>query len=121
MLLWLQHVLLKKEDANLENIKRELSQYVETPFFASSSNVTSEQLTAELSSPVTLGSYKLTVTNDTTFVQPKIIDNNHSDEKIAQVNTLNILQEQDTKKGLDVVNGTASVSIFKKRQRTIQC
>ncbi|PQP78707.1 hypothetical protein C6B38_04375 [Spiroplasma sp. ChiS] len=67
----------KKEDANLENIKRELSQYVETPFFASSSNVTSEQLTAELSSPVTLGSYKLTVTNDATFVQPKIIDNNH--------------------------------------------
>lgn len=104
----------KKEDANLENIKRELSQYVETPFFASSSNVTSEQLTAELSSSVTLGSYKLTVTNDATFVQPKIIDNNHSDEKIAQVNTLNILQEQDTKKGLDVVNGTASVSIFKK-------
>ncbi len=105
----------KKEDANLENIKRELSQYVKTPFFASSSNATSEEFATMLSSRLNLGSYKLTVKNDATFVQPKIIDNNHSDEKIAQANMSTILQQQDSKKGLDVVNGTASVSILKKR------
>jgi len=104
----------KKEDANLENIKRELSQYVETSFFASSSNATSEEFTTMLSSRLNLGSYKLTVKNDATFVQPKIIDNNHSDDKIVQDNMSTILQQQDSKKGLDVVNGTASVSILKK-------
>ncbi|AXF96495.1 hypothetical protein [Spiroplasma phoeniceum] len=104
----------KKEDANLENLKRELSQYVETPFFASSSNATSEEFATMLSSHLNLGSYKLAVKNDETFVQPKIIDNNHSDEKIAQANMSTILQQQESKKGLDVVNGTAGVSILKK-------
>ncbi|MFW4371012.1 MAG: lipoprotein [Spiroplasma sp. hy2] len=104
----------KREDANLENLKRELSQYVETPFFASSSNATSEEFATMLSSRLNLGSYKLAVKNDATFVQPKIIDNNHSDEKIAQANMSTILQQQDSKKGLDVVNGTASVNILKK-------
>ncbi|WP_342256770.1 hypothetical protein [Spiroplasma endosymbiont of Poecilobothrus nobilitatus] len=68
-----------------------------------------------LSSRLNLVSYKLTVKNDATFVQPKIIDNNHSDEKIVQANMSTILQQQDPKKCLDVVNGTASVSILKKR------
>ncbi|RUO86171.1 lipoprotein [Spiroplasma endosymbiont of Megaselia nigra] len=104
----------KKKDANLKNLKRELSQYVKTPFFASSSNATSEEFATMLSSRLNLGSYKLAVKNDATFVQPKIIDNNHSDEKIAQANMSTILQQQDSKKGLDVVNGTASVSILKK-------
>lgn len=104
----------KKKDENLENIKRELSQYVETPFFASSSNATSEEFVTILSSRLNLGGYKLIVKNDATFVQPKIIDNNHSDEKIAQANMSNILQQKDSKEGLYVVNGTASVSILKK-------
>ncbi len=104
----------KKEDENLENIKRELSQYVEKPFFASSSNATSEDFETMLSSRLNLGSYKLTVKNDETFVQPKIIDNNHLDEKLAKDNVSTILQQQNSKKGLDIVNGTASVSILKK-------
>ncbi|WP_338956356.1 hypothetical protein [Spiroplasma endosymbiont of Polydrusus cervinus] len=98
----------KQNDASLETIKRELEQYTEIPFLASSLMITNEQLAEELGNRHTLENYKLVIKNDKTFVQPKIVGGNE------QSNTLAIAEQQEAKGDLEIVNGTASVSILRK-------
>ncbi|WP_425378710.1 hypothetical protein [Spiroplasma endosymbiont of Polydrusus pterygomalis] len=98
----------KQSDASLEIIKRELEQYAEVPFLASSSIITNEQLAEELGNRLTLANYKLVIKNNETFVQPKIVGGNE------QSNTLAIAEQQEAKGDLKIINGTASVSVLRK-------
>lgn len=64
----------QNKNVSVDDIKKELEQYADTPFFASSSQITNDKLASELASRMTLISYKLVVKADSTFVQPKITD-----------------------------------------------
>ncbi|WHQ36472.1 lipoprotein [Spiroplasma sp. SV19] len=101
------------EKGSVDDIKKQLEQYTDTPFFASSSQITNDKLASELASRMTMGSYKLVVKNDATFVQPKITDGN-----ALQAQTLKDFKQQlisTTVQGELVVNsGSAVVSLLKK-------
>ncbi|WP_424525807.1 lipoprotein [Spiroplasma endosymbiont of Glossina fuscipes fuscipes] len=98
---------------SVDDIKKELEQYTDTPFFASSSQITNVKLASELASRMTLGSYKLVVKDDTTFVEPNISDGNTVlAQSIADFKTQ--LAELSVKGQLVVNNGSAVVSLQKK-------
>ncbi|WHQ36738.1 lipoprotein [Spiroplasma sp. SV19] len=100
------------EKVSVDDIKKELEEYTDTPFFASSSQITNDKLASELASRMTLGSYELVVKNDTTFLQPNITDDN-----VLQAETLKDFKQQlastVVQGELVVNNGTAVVSLKK--------
>lgn len=101
------------KNASVDDIKKQLEQYTDTPFFASSSQITNDKLASELASRITLGSYKLVVKADPSFVQPKITDGN--DLASSNINDFKTQLAQTTGQGKLVVNnGSAIVSLEKK-------
>lgn len=102
------------QNVSVDDIKKQLEQYTDTPFFASSSEITNDKLSSELASKITLGSYKLVVKADPTFVQPKIYDGNAlSAATINEFKTqLALITAAEGK--LVVNNGSAIVSLEKK-------
>ncbi|MBH8623023.1 lipoprotein [Spiroplasma sp. hyd1] len=101
------------QNVSVDDIKKQLEQYTDTPFFASSSEITNDKLASELASKITVGSYKLVVKADPTFVQPKISDGNAlSAATINEFKTQLALTAAEGK--LVVNNGSAIVSLEKK-------
>ncbi|WP_419335179.1 lipoprotein [Spiroplasma endosymbiont of Sarcophaga variegata] len=101
------------QNVSVDDIKKQLEQYTDTPFFASSSEITNDKLASEVASKITLGSYKLVVKADPTFVQPKISDGNAlSAATINEFKTQLALTAAEGK--LVVNNGNAIVSLEKK-------
>ncbi|WP_425379469.1 lipoprotein [Spiroplasma endosymbiont of Stenodema calcarata] len=102
----------KEDNASVDEIKKELEQYIDTPFFASSSAMTNDKLASELASRITLGSYKLVVKADSTFVPPTITDGNTLQAQTSQ-EFKEQLTETKLQGALTVNNGTANVSLQK--------